>query len=125
MTEPCPRLALLAREELAQLGAAGEELGAHRVERVEALLRRRSRPLREGGPRRQHRTVDCRGVADRVVVDHVGEVGRVDVRRRPAPGETTFAHLAISPRLSGAKEAPDATVRTAADRVSMRRFMTM
>ena len=49
------RLALLAREQPAELVLARQNLGARAVEHVEPLLRRRPRPLRERLPRRRDR----------------------------------------------------------------------
>ena len=49
------RLALLARQQPAELVLAREDLGAGAVEDVESLLRRRARPLRERRARRRDR----------------------------------------------------------------------
>src|SRR6266853_1258065 len=57
------RLALLAREQLAQLGAAREDLGADEIERVEALLRRGDGPGGECRARRRDGGVHRGGIA--------------------------------------------------------------
>src|SRR3989442_451902 len=57
------RLALLAREQLAQLRAAREDLAAGEIERVETLLRRGDGPGRECRARRRDRGVHRGGIA--------------------------------------------------------------
>ena len=64
------RLALLAREQPAELVLARQDFGAGAVEDVEPLLRRRPRPLRERGARRGDGVVE------------IGRASRARTRRR-------------------------------------------
>ena len=73
------RLALLARQQLAELLPALQDLVAGRVEQVEALLRRAPRPGREGRLGGRDRPLRQRPVGARVLADHVVQIGRVDV----------------------------------------------
>jgi hypothetical protein len=112
------RLALLPREEAGQLVAPAQDLGARRVQHVEALLGCRHRPALE-------RLLCCRrgrgdvvGRALRVLPDDVVDVGRADVRpvvaADPLAADVVVVALHVTPpgpnRCAGVSAAPPAGV---------------
>jgi hypothetical protein len=74
-------LAFLARQQVAELALARQDLAAGRVEDVEALLRRRHAPAGKRRARRGDRRARLLGVGLRVLADHVARVRGIDVAR--------------------------------------------
>ena len=85
------RLALLARQEAAQLVLARQDFGADPVERVGADLRARHGPGGEARCRRRDRLLGLRLVGIGVLADDVGGVRRVDVARHGGPADPLAA----------------------------------
>src|SRR6185436_11517980 len=94
-----PGLALLAREQRAELVLAREDLVADLVEHVGARLDRPARPRRRRGLRRPDRGARLGLVRARELADHVGRIGGVNIwrllaRLRPVPVDEilVYAH---------------------------------
>ena len=86
-------LALLARQQGAELLPARQDLAADEVERVEALLRRRAAPLRQCGLCRCYRLRHMHGLGFGIVADHIVEIGRVDIQARGRGGDPLAADI--------------------------------
>ena len=115
------RLALLARQQPAELLLARQDLGAGAIEDVESLLRVRPRPLRERLPRRRDRLLDvgrgpARELADDVVkfeglmsgVRSAESTERPSIRLGNAVGMPAIisARAGLGKRASGGSEGP-------------------
>ena len=85
------RLALLAREELAELVGARGELGPDELQCREPLGGRSRGPAPLRGQRRLDGVIDLTRVADRELADDVGAIRGVHVggRRRAVDGDAT------------------------------------